>query len=99
MSSRRALATDGAVVEWAGKPKENAPTNGGGPGGRPAWKATLRCIGEESMSYGRVSGELLPPATQRALSARKHAYGSRKRVNISFNSFNTACRASVDCCL
>src|ERR1017187_2017158 len=61
---------------------------GGGPRGRPAWKATLRCVGEESMSYGRVSGELLPPEAQRALRARKHAYGSRKRVNISFNSLD-----------
>src|ERR1039458_10149445 len=48
-------ATGGAVVEWARKPEKNAPTNGV----MAAWKATLRCIDEQSTSCGEVSGELL----------------------------------------
>src|ERR1017187_3669927 len=35
------------VVEWDGKPGKNAPTNGAA-----AWKATLRCCDEESVSRG-----------------------------------------------
>src|ERR1035441_2973577 len=56
-----------AVPWWngLGNLRRMPPRMGAAQGGRPAWKATLRCIDEESVSYGWVSGGLMPRAVPR----------------------------------
>src|ERR1035437_7992620 len=65
-------ATDGSVVEGDGKPRKNAPRNGG----MAAWKATLRCCDEESTSQ-KGGGESASPSPVAVFA--QHLLGGGKR--------------------